>query len=240
MNHPNTVLTCITGLFLVGTLSAQPPDLTSEGKVGMIRVGSSPQMKESRIAIVWGDRMKPPAKYPLSIVNLKDAMLKWTKIPTEVMSHVRLGSPDVNKLPILIISTEDAFDLNGSEIRNLREYIEKGGFIFADGGSPSLRQMVADIAGEREIVPVPSDHPVFRKPFLFGGPPVGNRNRLPVSESGRYPLSDEAAGLKGVIIDGRLAILYTDFYYYSHWNNDANDTYLKFGVNLIMYAIGGS
>ncbi|MHB9030172.1 MAG: hypothetical protein ACYC9O_15505, partial [Candidatus Latescibacterota bacterium] len=92
MNHRIITLTCIAGLFIAGTASAQPPDLTSEGQVGMIRVGNSPQMKKSRIAIAWGDRMKPPAKYPLSIVNLKDAMLKWTKIPTEVMSHVRLGS----------------------------------------------------------------------------------------------------------------------------------------------------
>jgi hypothetical protein len=190
--------------------------------------------------------LKPPAQYPRSIINLQEAMMKWTNIPTEIKSQVRLSSPDIHKLPILFISTGEQFDLTETEKNNLRDYIKNGGFVVADGSmrdssGASIMQMVRDVAGNKPLQSIPLDHPIYQTPFLIGGPQPGDNAPIQPSNSpGRIALTDEVVGLSGVFVNGRLAILYSPKGYYGKWNSAANDVSLKFGVNLIMYAIGGS
>ncbi len=246
MNH-YSALNMFLALFLLSSLAAaQPPGYTSRSETGIIRIQGSGELKEARIAIAWGERLKPPARYPRSIINLREAMMKWTNIPVEIKSQVRLASPDIHKLPILIVSPEDQFDLTETEKQNLREYIQNGGFLVADGtmrdsSGASILQMVRDIAGNKKMESIPTDHPIFQEPFLIGGPPQGeNIPNLPSNAPGRIALSDDVVGLSGVFVNGRLAILFSPKGYYGRWNSESNDAYLKFGVNLIMYAIGGS
>ncbi|MHB9030170.1 MAG: DUF4159 domain-containing protein [Candidatus Latescibacterota bacterium] len=225
---------------------AQSPDIAAKSEIGMIRIKGSGELKEAKIAMVWGDRLKPPSRSLQSIINLREGMMTWTDIPVTIVNQVRLGSPDIHKLPILFISTGEQFDLTETEKKNLRDYIQNGGFIVADGtmndaSGAALLQMVRDVAGNKRLEAIPSSHPIFQKPFLYDGAPRGSAESrqvvMPSNSPGRAALTDEVVGLSGVFINGRLAILYSPRGYYNVWNSGSG---LKFGVNLIMYAIEGS
>jgi hypothetical protein len=246
MKRQSILYTSLVLFLSAGLAGAQPPGYEVRGETGISRIQGSGDLKEAKIAVAWGDRLKPPTQYPQSIINLREAMMKWTNIPTEIKSQVRLSSPDIHKLPILIISAGDQFDLTEIEKSNLREYIRNGGFVVADGSmrdasGASLLQMVRDIAGNKQLESIPLDHPIYRTPFLVGGPRGGeNAPIMPSNTPGRIAQTDEVVGLSGVFINGRLAMLYSPKGYYGSWNSVVNDASLKFGVNLIMYAIGGS
>jgi hypothetical protein len=48
---------------------------------------------------------------------------------------------------------------------------------------------------------------------------------------------DEARTLEGVFVNGRLTVLYSPKGYTAKWNSIENDAQLKFGVNIVVYAI---
>lgn len=246
MKHPTTLSAVVALILIAGLAGAQSPERSIRNDAGIQRIKALPA-REAKIAIVWGDHLQPPAGNLRSIINLRDAMMKWTDIPVFIGSQVRLGSSDIHKFPILFVSAGAEFDLSETEKRNLRDYIRKGGFVVADAAmstssGASTLQLVRDIAGNKRMEVIPSDHPIFQTPFQLDGPPRGSESEWRViNESmGRIALNDDAIGLYGVFIDGRLAVLYSQKGYYSLWNDSSNDAHLKFGVNLIMYAITGS
>jgi len=45
------------------------------------------------IAYAWGVQLSPPQNYLRGLINLKDAMHKWTKIQTKIEGHLYLSAP---------------------------------------------------------------------------------------------------------------------------------------------------
>lgn len=238
MKYRTLIFSAVVPLLLSGLALAQPPDYAKRSAAGIVRIQNSGEYKEAKIAVAWGDHIQPPSNCSQSIINLRDAMLTWTKVPVAITGQVRLSSPDINKLPILFISTEGPAELSATEESNLREYIKNGGFVMADGNM-SVLQMVRNIAGNKHLEYIPASHAIYQTPFLTGGP-IRERENVPMQTEpgGRMLLTDEARGLLGYFIDGRLAMVYSPTRYYVGWQRN-NDAYLKFGVNLIMYAITG-
>ncbi len=244
MHHWILSFSIMVFILFSGSVLAQPADNSARRSDGIERIKVAPG-REIKIAVAWGDRLQPPSRYPRSIINLRDAMMKWTEIPVSIESQVRLGSPDIHKLSILFISAGDQFDLTETEKRNVREYIENGGFVFADGvlhsaAGVSVRQLVRDVTGNKRMELIPSDHPIFQVPFQLDGPPRGSEadGQVINETSGARVLTEEAVGIQGVFINGRLAAVYSPKGYYARWNDGSSVTQLKFGVNLIMYAVG--
>ena len=237
MKHHILMLSMVIPFSLAGLSYAETPDYTKTSAVGIVRIQNQGDYKEAKIAMAWGDHLKPPADCPRSIINLREAMMTWTRIPVSIMSQVQLSSPNIHKLPIIIISTDNTADLSEIEKKNVRKYVENGGFVVADGDL-SLLQMLRDIAGTGRIERIPSDHPIYQTPFLTGGPVLKGEAPMQTEPGARMVLSEEAEGLLGLFIDGRLAMVYSPKGYYKGWQ-DNGDVYLKFGVNLIMYAISG-
>lgn len=235
MKYRTLIFSLIAPFIFTGMLTAETPDLAVKSAVGIKRIQNQGNYREAKIAMVWGDHLKPPTDCPRSIINLREAMLTWTRIPVSIVNQVQLSSPDINKLPILIIAANESSELSEIEKKNLREYVKKGGFIVADGDL-SLLQMIRDIAGNKQIVRIPSDHPIYQTPFLTGGPVLKGEAPMQTDPGGRMILSEEAEGLLGFFIDDRLAAVYSPKGYYKGWQSN-HDAYLKFGVNLIMYAI---
>lgn len=235
MKYRILTLSAAAMLFLAGITTAEAPDYAKKGEVGMVRIQNQAAYKEAKIAMAWGDHLKPPTNCPRAIINLKEAMLTWTRIPVSIMGQVQLSSPDIRKLPIIIISTSEPAELSEIEKKNLGEYIKNGGFVLLDGDL-SLLQMVRDIAGTRHVERIPVDHPIYQTPFLTGGPVMNNNAPMQTEPGGRMVLSEEAEGLLGLFIDDRLAMVYSPKGYYRGWQANS-DAHLKFGINLIMYAI---
>jgi hypothetical protein len=245
----------LMGSFFSAPGFAQAPvDLRSKAETGMTRIEAPENMKKLELNIVMGERLKPPPQYSRAIIVLKEALNKWTTIPVGTGPIVRLATPEIMNRPILIISTDQQFELTASEISSLREYIEKGGFLFFDDAgadvskSPSGATMLAavrEIAGGHKVVPVSPDHPIFQTPFLFGSAPPGLKPKTEKLHADRgswryssMTLPDTPKDLMGVFIEGKLALLYSPRGYYAMWNDSNHIAQLKFGVNIVMYALG--
>ena len=90
----------------------------------------------TEIAYAWGEMFSPPKSCPRSIINLKEAMNRWTNIKTEIRQNILMGEPDLLKMPFVFLSTNNNFDLTKTEQANLRKFFENGGFLFADNPRP--------------------------------------------------------------------------------------------------------
>src|SRR5207245_6387254 len=84
---------------------------------------------------------------------------------------VKLGEREVFRFPFAVMTGEGAFELTADERKNLKLYLEKGGFLLASAGCSSkewgdsfTRELEA-IFPNPKLTEVPMDHPIFRTVF---------------------------------------------------------------------------
>jgi hypothetical protein len=111
--------------------------------------------------------------YPYSDENLNEFIETSTRIDVDVLSYrvVDLASSEVFDYPFVYISEPGEMQLSEQEVANLREFIERGGFVLMDDfdGSWQLETMLFEVRRafpDRLIAPLPDDHPALSA--LFG------------------------------------------------------------------------
>lgn len=113
---------------------------------------------------------------------------------------VKLSSDELYNYPMVIMTGEGAFQLTGRERDNLRQYIERGGFLLASAGCSStewdrsFRNEMAAVFPEYPLTTLGMEHPVFHT--------VHDIVELKAKHGTPKPLS-------GVSIDTRLGVLYS-------------------------------
>lgn len=196
-----------------------------------------------QIAYAWGQLFDPPRDLLRGLRNLKEAMIKYTKINTELEDHLILSSNKLLRMPFVFVTTKIDFDLTEIEKRNIRNYFDNGGFMLLDNAEPrgdfsrggaSLKQMLRDTIPNARFLPIPNSHPIYHCFFDFDdGPPNGAE----IGVSGGV-MSPQRLYLEGVWYKGRLAAIYSDKGYIIKWNqNSNNEPQLKIGVNIIVFAL---
>ncbi len=84
---------------------------------------------------------------------------------------VKLGEREVFRFPFAVMTGEGAFTLTDDERKNLKAYLEKGGFLLASAGcsskewGDSFTHEMQAIFPERKLEEVPLTHPIFRTIF---------------------------------------------------------------------------
>jgi len=74
---------------------------------------------------------------------------------------------DLLETPVLFISGKDAFTLNPEQKESLRQYINQGGFIFAErccggaGFERSFRELMRELFPDSSLRLLPQDHPIW-------------------------------------------------------------------------------
>ncbi|MCE5250091.1 DUF4159 domain-containing protein [bacterium] len=209
------------------------------------------------MASTWGSQLRVPDNLKRAVINLAEAVTRYTGIEAKVDSHLLLNSRDIFNVPFIYITTEKVFEITPDERLNLEEYLHSGGFAVFDNNEPSfdcsqaessLRKMIRDVLGSGiRFVPIPNDHPIYHCFFHFDdGPPQGSEIKMfMTTTSGRYgeAARNSAIGkpvhyLEGIWIDGRLVAVYSNKGYGAKWkDNDNNDPQLKMGVNMVVYAL---
>ena len=93
---------------------------------------------------------------------------KDSAISTSRRLHsVKLASAEIFNYPILIMTGEGEFTLLEQERENLRNFIERGGFLLSSAGCSSdewdrsFRREMATVFANRELQPLGQDHLVF-------------------------------------------------------------------------------
>ena len=190
------------------------------------------------IALVWGEQLRVPDHCRRSMIGLAEGIRMYTDLEVSIDSHLMLSSPRIRDYPMLVITTDSAFELTRTECGNLRSYLENGGFLFVDNAQPnfphsqaeaSMEKMFRDVIGSNaRPLPLTPDHEIFNSRFDFtDGAPNGMENNLfPVfarSCGGFDPYRDSAQTneysyfLEGYYLKDRCVAVYSDRGYTIKW-----------------------
>ena len=112
---------------------------------------------------------------------------------------VKLADGELFRFPFAVMTGEGAFTLTADERRNLKVYLEKGGFLLASAGcsskewNESFRREMQTVFPQRTLEEVPLTHPVFRT----------------VYDVPRLDTKHEDAKLFGLTLGGKTVIIYS-------------------------------
>ncbi len=150
---------------------------------------------------------------------------------------VESGSADMFNYPIVYATGHGNMLFNDLEARNLRMYLEGGGFLILNddfGLDPFVRPAMKKVFPELEFVEIPFSHPIYHQKYDF-------KNGIPkIHEHDKKP-----AQAFGLFYQGRLVCFYnfeTDLG--DGWDDVHNDPYdlrlkaLQMGANIVQYVFG--
>ncbi len=160
---------------------------------------------------------------------------------SEEVATVDVGAPELFDHPWLHMTGHGNVVFSGSEARNLRTYLEAGGFLHISdnyGMDQYVRREMKKVLPESDWAELPWAHPVFHAiyPFESGLPKVHEHDDMPPRGYGLF-------------LDGRLVVFYD-------YESDLGDGWedwqvhrdpeemrqlaLQMGANLIAFALQGS
>ncbi|WP_202842911.1 DUF4159 domain-containing protein [Luteimonas saliphila] len=179
--------------------------------------------------------------------NLVTSLIDYTGLRVDPEEHVvDLADPKMLAAPFCYLSGHKLVEFNPAERRNFERYVRNGGFVFVDDCNhdidglfaKSFEAQMASIFGARALKKLPNSHPIYSSFFRFpDGPPATS---FELNGWGDDLVHDY---LKGIEIDGRLGVLYSNKDYGCEWDYDwRNKRFLaedntKFAVNIVIYAL---
>jgi hypothetical protein len=179
--------------------------------------------------------------------NLITSLIDYTNLRVDPKEHVlALADPQVLTAPFCYLAGHRLVEFNPDERRNFERYVRNGGFVFVDDCNHdidglfarSFEAQMGSMFGEKALQKLPGTHPLYRSFFVFkDGPPATG---FELNGWGDDLVHDY---LKGIEIDGRLGVLYSNKDYGCEWDYDwRNKRFLaedntRFAVNVVMYAL---
>lgn len=159
----------------------------------------------------------------------------------------------MSRFPLVYMHGKDRFHLPQPQSDALRDYLNRGGFLFADAccGSASFDQSFRDLADqlfpEHPLVQIPAGHEVFSK-NMGDDIRTATRRRLVPDDGNASLKSVEETGppiLEGIEIDGRLAVIYSKYDIscaLEHQASLACDGYVekdaaRIAINVVIYSM---
>ena len=181
--------------------------------------------------------------------NILNSLLEYTTIPLNTEEKVvDLSSNDLFLYPFCYLSGHKLVQFDVQEKANFKMYVQNGGFVFVDDCNHdidglfarSFEAQMAALFGPRALRKIPNTHKIYNSFFQFEkGPPTTS---FELNGWGDDLVHDY---LKAIEVNGRVGVLYSNKDYGCEWDYDfRNKRFLaedntKFGVNIIVYAMGG-
>ncbi len=176
---------------------------------------------------------------PSAEVNLLKFFQQYTSLPvTPTFEYVDLKSENIFLYPVLFLTGHGGVKFTDAEVRNLRAYLQNGGFLYIDddyGLDKDIRREMKKVFPDRDFVELPFSHPIYSIAFPFPqGPPKIHEH------DGKPPQGF------GIFYDGRLCVYYTyECNPSDGWADpevhgdppDKREAALKFGVNILLWAL---
>jgi hypothetical protein len=179
--------------------------------------------------------------------NLITSLIDYTSLRVDPDERVvALADPKMLQAPFCYLAGHKLVEFNPAERRNFERYVRNGGFVFVDDCNhdidglfaKSFEAQMAAIFGPKALRKLPNDHAIYRSFFTFkDGPPA---TTFELNGWGDDLVHDY---LKGIEIDGRLGVLYSNKDYGCEWDYDwRNRRFLaedntKLAVNIVIYAL---
>ncbi|MEO0575328.1 MAG: DUF4159 domain-containing protein [Pseudomonadota bacterium] len=178
--------------------------------------------------------------------NVLNSLVEYTTLNVDPVERViPLSDEAMLDSPFCYLSGHKLVQFTETEARHFKRYVENGGFVFVDDCNHDIdalfavsftRQMQA-LFGEDCLAKLPDTHPLYRSFFDFDTPPTTS---FELNGWGDDLVHDY---LRGIDIDGRTAVLYSNKDYGCEWDYDyRNKRWLavdntRFAVNIVMYAL---
>jgi hypothetical protein len=153
---------------------------------------------------------------------------------------VDIDSPDLFKFPFAYLCEPGYLDLNDKDVKNFREYLERGGFVLVDDfrGQYHLENLIVQmkkVFPNRNIIPLTIKHPVFQSFYeidTLDVPPPYGRGAVEFlgleDDHGRLVMvinyNNDLSEVWQWLDEGRLSV------------HDAAES-LKFGINYLIYSV---
>ena len=203
--------------------------------------------------------------YPRADINMSIRLSELTKTrvairPSGDPRHlvVRMSSDELFQCPLVIMSAPGSALIDEMEAERLREYLLKGGMLWADDfwGSYQWDHWVSQLrtvlpASDYPIIDVPLDHPLFRTQYVVSEiPQIPNIGFFTRSGGGTSEMGADSAvpHVRGIAdTTGRLMVLMThNTDIADSWEREGDDPMYfytfgpkgyAFGINAILYAL---
>lgn len=202
--------------------------------------GSIAQNQGVKIALMkysgGGDWYSDPTALP-NLIAFCNLNLKTNIFPEP--STVELSTPEIFNFPFVHLTGHGNIIFSENEARNLRTYLEGGGFLHCDdnyGLDEYFRREMKKVFPEKEFIELPPSHPIFHQKYDF------NEGLPKIHEHDGKP-----AQAFGLFIEERMVCLYTyesdlgDGWEDPDVHNDPPETRekaLKMGANIISFVFG--
>jgi len=140
-------------------------------------------------------------------VCFSDKFLDLVRMESSIRVHNEFAQADlatdsVFDYPLLIMTGEGSFELTDDEVTRLRSFVTRGGILLASAGcsnqrwNESMQRTLERVLPGSAVADLGMDHPVFSSLYSIGS-----------LEGSRY--RDAPQELKGIEINGRIAIIYS-------------------------------
>jgi hypothetical protein len=107
--------------------------------------------------------------YPQSDRHLNQFLGRVTRLDVQESSYriIELGSDEVFEYPIAYVSEPGEMELTDEEVTNLREFVDRGGFVLMDDFDgpvqwEQMRSQVLRALPGSDFQPLPLEHPAFQ------------------------------------------------------------------------------
>ncbi len=178
--------------------------------------------------------------------NVINSLIEYTTIRVDPEERIiALADPDMLQAPFCYLAGHRLVQFSEAEKRNFRTYVENGGFVFVDDCNHdidglfavSFEKQMAELFGDHALKKLPPDHALYSSFFEFDEPPATS---FELNGWGDDLVHDY---LKGITVNGRVGVLYSNKDYGCEWDYDyRNKRWLaedntRFAVNIVMYAL---
>jgi hypothetical protein len=183
------------------------------------------------------------ARMPSNVIT---SLIDYTTLRVDPKERVvALSDPKMLTAPFCYMAGHKLVEFSAAERRNFERYVKNGGFVLVDDCNhdidglfaKSFERQMAAIFGPSALKKLPKSHSIYRRFFKFDGPPP---TALELNGWGDDLVHDY---LKGIEVNGRLGLLYSNKDYGCEWDYDwRNKRFLavdntRFAVNVVLYAL---
>ena len=169
-----------------------------------------------------------------------------TDIPVRFeRAEIRLSDPGLFDMPLIYMTGHEDFHLKQSEVRNLRQYLDRGGLLVAESCCGRQGFHVAFKRELRKVIPEESLRRVPKGDFMFSVPNRLREVEVTPALAAWSGSSTMAPKLSGIRRNGHYVVLYSPYgmaggwemsqcpYAMGYQNTDA----LRLGENILLYAV---
>ena len=183
--------------------------------------------------------------YPVAEEHILQIMSETTGLHTNQMSYrvVELSSPEIFKYPFAYVSEPGEMDLTDEEVENLRQYIDRGGFVMLDdfGGQRDQEEFqrfkpnIDRAFPDREMYILNDNHPLLHNFFDVDG--LLMEHPMTRAKSIFYGLNDSKGRLSMIVCFNNDVGDYWEFIDSPQYLVKPSAEALKLGINFVMYSM---